>query len=62
MQQNIAKAEDHFLLLKSTYAGGGSSALEVLAAQQLLSDSRMAVLNTNVELRSIEIRLEQLSL
>ena len=62
MQQNIAKAEDHFLLLKSTYAGGGSSALEVLAAQQLLSDSRMAVLNANVELRSIEIRLEQLSL
>jgi outer membrane protein len=62
MQQNIAKAEDHFLLLKSTYAGGGSSALEVLAAQQLLSDSRMAILTANVELRSIEIRLEQLSL
>ena len=62
MQQNIAKAEDHFLLLKSTYAGGGSSALEVLAAQQLLSDSRMAVLSANVELRTIEIRLEQLSL
>jgi outer membrane protein len=62
MQQNIAKAEDHFLLLKSTYAGGGSSALEVLAAQQLLSDSRMAVLSANVELRAIEIRLEQLSL
>ena len=62
MQQNIAKAEDHFLLLKSRYAGGGSSALEVLAAQQLLSDSRMAVLSANVELRTIEIRLEQLSL
>ncbi|MBS1912236.1 MAG: TolC family protein [Bacteroidetes bacterium] len=61
IRATIADAEQNFLLTKSKYAGGGGSALEVLDAQQLLADNRLAELQTLAELQVLIARLERLT-
>ena len=57
---NVAKAEENFLLTKAKYAAGGTLALEVLAAQQLLTEFRLNELNTLAEIQSLVARLQRL--
>jgi outer membrane protein TolC len=60
LRQNVKTAEDNYLLTKSLYAGGGTLALEVLSAEQLLSDSRVNELQALLDLRKIAAQLERL--
>ncbi|MEP7219595.1 MAG: TolC family protein [Bacteroidota bacterium] len=60
IRATIADAEKNFLLTKSKYAGGGGSALEVLDAQQLLSDNRVAELQTLADIQALAAKLERL--
>ncbi len=58
---SLKAAEDNYLLTKSTYLGGGSLSLEVLSAQQLLTDSRLSELQTLAEIQTLIAKLQQLS-
>jgi outer membrane protein len=61
LREAIRKAEENFLLTKSMYAGGGTLALEVFAAQQLLTDTKMDELQTRADIRLLGARLERLT-
>ncbi len=61
LKQNVQAAEENFSLTKSKYASGGSLALEVLSAQQLLVDTRTTFLQTASDIRLLLARLEQIS-
>jgi outer membrane protein len=61
LKQNVRTAEDNYSLTKSKYAAGGSLALEVLSAQQLLVDNRTALLQTESDIRLLLAHLEQIS-
>jgi cobalt-zinc-cadmium efflux system outer membrane protein len=54
-------AEDNFALTKAQYAGGGTTALEVLSAEQLLAENRLADLQTRAELQRFFARANQLT-
>jgi outer membrane protein len=58
--QTLKVAEDNFTLTKAQYAGGGTSALEVLSAEQLLADNRLAELQTRADLQRFFARANQL--
>jgi outer membrane protein len=58
-QRTIEVAEQNYLLARSTYAGGGTTATEVLSAQQMLRDARFAELETFVEMAQLRLQLEQ---
>jgi outer membrane protein TolC len=60
LRENRRKADDNFLLTKSKFAAGASLSLEVLAAQQALTDARLAELQTMQEIRSSAAKLERL--
>lgn len=62
IRETIIDAEKNFLLTKSKYAGGGGTALEVLAAQQLLSDNRLAELQTLADLHALMVNLQCLTI
>jgi len=61
LKQNVQAAEENFSLTKSKYASGGSLALEVLSAQQLLVDTRATFLQTASDIHLLLARLEQIS-
>ena len=61
LQNNIQSAEDNFLLTKSKYAGGGSLSLEVLSAQQLLTDTKLSELQALADIQLLAAKMEQLS-
>jgi outer membrane protein len=61
LKQNVHTAEDNYSLTKSKYAAGGSLALEVLTAQQLLVETRTALLQTELDIRLLFAHLEQIS-
>jgi outer membrane protein TolC len=61
IQNNIRTAEDNFLLTKSKYAGGGTLSLEVLSAQQLLTDIKLSELQTLADIQLLAVKMEQLS-
>jgi len=54
IQNNITSAEDNFLLTKSKYAGGGTLSLEVLSAQQLLTDIKLSELQTLADIQLLD--------
>jgi outer membrane protein len=58
--QTLKKAEDNYALTKAQYAGGGTTALEVLSAEQLLSDNRLAGIQTRADLKKLLAKIEQL--
>jgi outer membrane protein len=59
-RQIIAQADDHFLLTKTKYATGSALSLEVLAAQQLLTESRRRETQALVEMLTVLVRIDQL--
>jgi outer membrane protein len=61
LRENLAKASDNFILTKSKFAAGASLSLEVLSAQQALTDARLAELQTLQEIRSITLKIERLN-
>jgi outer membrane protein TolC len=61
LRSNRKLAEDNFSLTKSKYAGGGTLSLEVLSAQQLLTDSKLSELQTLADIQLLKARLEQLT-
>jgi outer membrane protein len=61
LQNNLQSAEDNFLLTKSKYAGGGTLSLEVLSAQQLLTDTKLSELQTMADIQLLAAKLEQLN-
>jgi outer membrane protein TolC len=60
LHDNAAKAEQNYLLTKSTYAAGGTTALEVLSAQMLLTEGKLAELQTMADVQLLAVRLRRL--
>ena len=60
LRDNEKSAEENFLLTKSKYAGGGTLSLEVLSAQQLLTDAKLSELQAHADIQLLSARLEQL--
>ena len=60
LRDNEKSAEENFLLTKSKYSGGGTLSIEVLSAQQLLTDARLSELQARAEIQLLSARLEQL--
>lgn len=61
IRENVTKAEENFLLTKAKYAAGGTLALEVLSAQQLLTDARLTELQSMADIQLLRARIERLS-
>jgi outer membrane protein TolC len=61
LRGNLTKAEDNFILTKSKYAAGASLSLEVLAAQQALTDARLAELQALIDIRSFAAKIDRLN-
>ncbi len=61
LQSNMHTVEQNYLLTKSTYAGGGSSATEVLVAQQLLVETKLTELEMLTNLSLTSVQLEQIT-
>ncbi len=60
LRGNVAQAEDNFLLTKSRFAAGASLALEVLSAQQSLTDARLALLQAQADIRTTTAKIRRL--
>lgn len=60
IRSGMAKAEENYLLTKSKYAGGAALSLEVLSAQQLMTDSRLNELETLADIQHARARIAQL--
>ena len=61
IRSSRAAAEDNFLLTKAKYIGGGTLALEVLNAQQIVSDTRRSEIQTLAEIQLLLAKLQQLT-
>ncbi|HEX9006633.1 MAG TPA: TolC family protein, partial [Bacteroidota bacterium] len=61
MRGTLRSAEDAYLLTKSRFAGGAALSLEVLSAQQLLADTRVAFLHALAEWHGLKAKLSQLT-
>lgn len=61
VRRNMVKAEDNFLLTRSQYAGGATSSLEVLAAQGLLTETKLSELETLATIQVLSAKFEQLT-
>jgi outer membrane protein len=61
LRGNLTKVNDNFILTKSKFAAGASLSLEVLAAQQALTDTRLAELQTLEDIRSFAAKIERLN-
>ncbi|HTX17170.1 MAG TPA: TolC family protein [Bacteroidota bacterium] len=60
LRENTKAAEENFTLTRAKYVAGNSLSLEVLSAQQLLTDSRLAELETLTGIKLQQAKLEQL--
>jgi outer membrane protein TolC len=61
IDQIIKKAEDNYILTKAQYTGGATTALEVLSAEQLLSENRQADIQTRTDFKRLIAKIEQLT-
>jgi outer membrane protein TolC len=61
LRGNRAKANDNFILTKSKFAAGASLSLEVLAAQQALTDAHLAEIQTMEDIRLMAAKMERLN-
>ena len=60
LNRTLSVAEDNYTLTKAQYAGGGTTALEVLSAEQLLAETRLTELQTRADLQRLMAKVEQL--
>ena len=60
VRENSSRAEQNFILTKSKFAAGAALSLEVLSAQQTLTEARLAELQALADIRSLQVRLERL--
>ena len=58
---SLKSAEENFLLTKSKFVGGGVLSMEVLSAQQLLTEIRLSELQTLADIQLLSAKLEQLT-
>ena len=61
LRGNLMKANDNYILTKSKFAAGASLSLEVLSAQQALTDARLSELQTLADIRSLTAKIERLN-
>jgi outer membrane protein TolC len=61
IRTSLKAADENFALTKAKYAAGGVLSLEVLSAQQLLTDLRLEELETIAESEALLARLEQIT-
>jgi outer membrane protein TolC len=61
INSTLTIANDNYTLTKAQYAGGGATALDVLSAEQLLSENRSMELQTRADLHRLLARARQLS-
>ena len=61
IRTSMKAADENFALTKAKYASGGVLSLEVLSAQQLLTDLRLEELETIAESESLLAKLEQIT-
>jgi outer membrane protein len=60
LQRRTRSAEENYLLTKSKYVGGAAPASEVLAAQQIVIDTRLEELQARADILRLSARLEQI--
>lgn len=58
---SLKSADEHFALTKAKYAAGGVLSLEVLSAQQMLTDLKLEELETIAETELLLAKLEQIT-
>jgi outer membrane protein TolC len=58
---NVHSAEENYLLTKSKFAGGGTLSIEVLAAQQLLTETKLSELEAMAQIQVSATKLEQIT-
>ncbi len=61
VRANVAAAENNFLLTKASFVSGGTLALEVLNAQQLLTEAKLAELEMHAEVATLAATIEELT-
>ena len=61
LRSNIGRARDNYLLTKSKFVGGGTSSLEVLNAQQLLTDAELNAVGALADIQTLTAKLQQLT-
>ena len=61
IRTSLKAAEENFMLTKAKYAAGGVLSLEVLSAQQLLTDLKLKELETIAEAELLSAKLEQIT-
>jgi outer membrane protein TolC len=61
LTQTLKKATDNYLLTKAQYAAGGTTALDVLAANQLLTENRLAEIQARTDIQRLLARIDQLT-
>lgn len=61
LRDAVKKAEDNFLLTKSKYAAGGATATDVLSAQQLLTETKVAKLETTTDIQLALAKIARLT-
>lgn len=59
--ENSTHAEENFSLTKSKYAAGSALSLEVLAAQQLVTDTKLAELQALADIATLTAKLERIT-
>jgi outer membrane protein TolC len=62
IRQSLHSAEENFLLTKSKFAGGGTLSIEVLSAQQLLTETKLSELESMAQIQNLAAKLEQLTM
>ncbi|MCX6134607.1 MAG: TolC family protein [Ignavibacteriales bacterium] len=60
IRMSLKAADENFVLTKAKYAAGGVLSLEVLSAQQLLTDLKLEELETIAEAELLSAKLEQI--
>jgi outer membrane protein TolC len=61
IRMSLKAAEENFALTKAKYASGGVLSLEVLSAQQLLTDLRLEELDSIADAQLLLAKLEQIT-
>jgi len=61
LRVSLKAADENFILTKSKYASGGVLSLEVLAAQQLLTDLKLDELQTLADRQALLAKIEQIT-